>query len=125
SRGMTIAPPIRPVRFVLVVATVLVLVASLLSLPGSGACRNGGLANHTRSTVKNTELAIEHFRCAADAPPRAMTQLVQQRYLVSVPRDSWNRKLRLQCPISHGRRGCDIRSAGRYGQFGNGVHITS
>ena len=99
---MTIAPTIRPIRFILVVAAVLVLFAWHLE--------------RTRPGVR---------RCCVRPRTVVATAPLRQRYLAAVPRDSWNRKLRLQCPSRHGRRGCDISSAGSDGVFGTDDDINS
>jgi hypothetical protein len=104
---MTIAPTIRPVRFVLVVAAVLGLVAV-----------------HLVQLHHEARPCLYAYRVMP--PPRTLTRLVRQRYLSSVPRDSWNRPLRLVCPSRHaGGQPCDVSSAGSDGIFGTDDDINS
>jgi hypothetical protein len=99
---MTIAPTIRPVRFVLFVAAVLGLLAFHLARP-----------HHARS-------------CHAHIVLAPLQVVHGQRYLTTVPRDAWGRPLRLVCPSRHaGHAPCDVSSAGHDGIFGTGDDINS
>jgi hypothetical protein len=105
---MTIAPTIRPLRFTLLVAALLLLVGIHLSerheLPSVHICDTG---------------SRDCFRHHPRRAPR-------QRYLASVPHDGWHRPLRLTCPSRHaGGQPCDVSSAGPDGIFGTGDDINS
>jgi general secretion pathway protein G len=122
---MTIAPTIRPVRFILVVAAWLALVAAHLWQVRSArdtVCRR----HRSQAMVMTTEQALAHFEADYDRRPRVLSQLPRQHYLMKVPRDAWNRPLRLTCPTRHNDvYPCDISSAGPDGIFGTADDINS
>jgi hypothetical protein len=83
-------------------------------------------APSTRRSMRALEEALVHFQMDHDAPcPQSLATLVDERYLVRMPRDQWGAPLVFVCPGVHQRDGADITSAGRDGKLGTGDDIHS
>ena len=106
SRGMTL------VEIMVVVAIIGMIM---------GAVAVGAMSTYDRAKVKNTRMIIHTVQEAlvhyatdnTDACPKALTELVSQKYLSKEPKDDWGQPLLFVCPGQHNPDGADIVSKGK------------
>jgi general secretion pathway protein G len=81
--------------------------------------RHIGDVRATRATLTTTMNAIAAWRADHERGcPSALADLVSGGYLHKVPRDAWNRPLRVTCPGRRDKRGFDVSSDGPDGEPG-------
>jgi general secretion pathway protein G len=73
----------------------------------------------TRASITTAESAVAAWRADHDhACPGSLADLVAAGYVTDLPRDAWNRPLRMTCPGRKDPRGFDVSSDGPDGQPG-------
>jgi general secretion pathway protein G len=106
SRGMTL------VEIMVVVAIIGMIM---------GAVAVGAMSTLDKAKVKNTKVIIHTVQEAlvhyatdnTDSCPKALTELVSQKYLSKEPKDEWGQPLVFVCPGQHNPDGADIVSKGK------------
>ena len=79
--------------------------------------RNASGVRATRATITTTTNAVAAWRADHDrACPPSVADLVAGGYLAELPRDAWDRLLRVTCPGRKDPRGFDVSSDGPDGQ---------
>jgi len=76
----------------------------------------------TRLAIAEVRRAVGQFKAQVGRCPRTTTELVhppraRTRYLRAMPKDGWDRQLRLSCPGHDDPDGFDVISAGPSGDF--------
>ncbi len=106
SRGMTL------VEIMVVVAIIGMIM---------GAVAVGAMGQLDKAKVKNTKMIIHTVQEAlvhyatdnTDSCPKALNELVTQKYLSKEPKDEWGQPLVFVCPGQHTPDGADIMSKGK------------
>jgi hypothetical protein len=80
----------------------------------------------TKMVIKNIEAALVHFQTDnTDSCPKALDDLVTQKYLTKKPLDAWGQQLVFKCPGEKSPDGADIVSKGKDKQEGTADDIKS
>ena len=98
-----------------------------------GAVAVGAMGQLEKARVKNTKVIIHTVQEAlvhyatdnTDSCPKALTDLVTQKYLTKEPKDDWGQPLIFKCPGDHNTDGADIISKGKDHQEGTADDIKS
>lgn len=73
----------------------------------------------TKMVIHNVEQALVHYQTDnTDGCPKALTELVTQKYMLKEPKDAWGQSLTFSCPGTHNPDGADISSKGKDRQEG-------
>jgi general secretion pathway protein G len=100
-----------------------------------GAVAVGAMSQLEKAKVKNTRMIIHTVQEAlvhyatdnTDSCPKALSELVSQKYLTKDPKDDWGQPLMYACPSTHGGDSADVWSKGKNKQdeSGGGDDIAS
>jgi hypothetical protein len=105
------------------ISTAVASAAFFLSAPAECCKANCKTAWGETQTIQQ---AVASYQMDYDgANPCSMATLVRERYLSKEPVDPWGRPFELRCPGTHNPEGCDVRSPGRNGIFGDCDDINS
>jgi general secretion pathway protein G len=98
-----------------------------------GAVAVGAMSQLEKAKVKNTKMIIHNVQEAlvhyatdnTDSCPKALSELVSQKYLNKDPKDDWGQPLMYVCPSTHGGDSADVWSKGKDKQDGTADDIRS
>lgn len=98
-----------------------------------GAVAVGAMSQLEKAKVKNTKMIIHNVQEAlvhyatdnTDSCPKALSELVSQKYLNKDPKDDWGQPLMYVCPSTHGGDSADVWSKGKDKQDGTTDDIRS
>lgn len=110
---------------------IMVVVAIIGMLMGAVAV--GAMSTLEKAKVKNTkamihtvEQALVHYQTDnTDSCPKALSELVAQKYINKEPKDEWGQPLIFTCPGVHNPDSADIVSKGKDKQEGTADDIKS
>jgi general secretion pathway protein G len=86
-----------------------------------GAVAVGAMSQLEKAKVKNTKMIIHNVQESlvhyatdnTDSCPKALGDLVAQKYLTKDPKDDWGQPLMYACPSTHGGDSADVWSKGK------------
>ena len=118
ARGMTLIE-------IMVVVAILGMLMSAVGVHAYAQLKKAKVLN-TKQIIKNVQQALVQFQVAnADACPKSLDVLYQEKYLTAEAVDSWGQPLLFTCPGEHNKDGADIVSKGEDKQEGTPDDVKS
>ena len=118
SRGMTLVE-------IMVVVAIIGMLMGTVGVYAFGRLEKAKITD-TKIIIKGVEQALVHFQTDnTDSCPKALDDLVTQKYLTKKPLDAWGQQLVFKCPGEKNPDGADIISKGKDKQEGTQDDIKS
>lgn len=107
ARGMTLVE-------IMVVVAIIGMLMGTVGVYAYGRLEKARV-NDTKMVIHNIEQALVHYQTDnTDGCPKALGELVSQKYMAKEPKDAWGQSLMFVCPGTHGNQdGADIWSKGK------------
>jgi general secretion pathway protein G len=99
---------------IMVVVAIIGMIMGAVAVGAMGALEKAKIKN-TRVIIHTVQEALVHYATDnTDSCPKALTELVTQKYLTKEPKDDWGQPLVFTCPGQHNAEGgADILSKGK------------
>jgi general secretion pathway protein G len=106
ARGMTLVE-------IMVVVAIIGMLMGTVGVFAFGQLEKARVKD-TKLVIHNVEQALVHYQTDnTDGCPKAVMDLVSQKYMLKEPKDAWGESLIFQCPGQHNPDGADISSKGK------------
>ncbi len=113
TRGMTLVE-------IMVVVAIIGMIMGAVAVGAMGQLEKAKKKN-TAMIIHNVQEALVHYATDnTDSCPKALQELVTQKYLTKDPKDDYGQPLMYQCPGAHNTDGADVWSKGKNKQDDGG-----